>query len=537
MTYFNSRRSAVFAKNGAVATSQPLAAQAGLQILQKGGNAIDAAVATAAALNVLEPMSTGIGGDMFALIWMADTKKVTAINGSGHSAAAANPEDVISKGYSSIPNNGPDAGLAVSVPGTVDGWQECLRRHGTMTLKEVLQPAINYAENGYAVTDVIAYQWAETEAKLKQRPSGSEMLSENKAPRQGDFIKLGTLGKSLRTIAEEGAEGFYKGEIAQKIANYVQSEGGWITEEDLASHSSDWDEPINTTYRDVTVWECPPNGSGIAALEAMNIAEGFDIASMGPQSPDRYHYLIESLKLGYADSLQYVADPRVTNVPIKGLLSKSYADVRRKNISADQAISNVSYGNPVPNADTVYLTVADIYGNACSFINSLYSGFGTGLVVPGTGIALQNRGSLFSLDPSHPNFLRGNKRPYQTIIPAMATRNNEMWLSFGVMGGFQQPQGHLQVVSNMVDFNMNSQEALDALRFSVDVEETGIVRVEEDVDPKVVSELTKRGHEIEVISGYKRIMFGGAQTISRDPETGVLTAGSEPRKSGAAVGY
>ena len=292
------------------------------------------------------------------------------------------------------------------------------------------------------------------------------MLSENKAPRQGDFIKLGALGKSLRTIAEEGAEGFYKGEIAQKIANYVQSEGGWITEEDLASHSSDWDEPINTTYRDVTVWECPPNGSGIAALEAMNIAEGFDIASMGPQSPDRYHYLIESLKLGYADSLQYVADPRVTNVPIKGLLSKSYADVRRKNISADQAISNVSYGKP-----------------------------------------------------------------------AMATRNNEMWLSFGVMGGFQQPQGHLQVVSNMVDFNMNSQEALDALRFSVDVEETGIVRVEEDIDPKVVSELTKRGHEIEVISGYKRIMFGGAQTISRDPETGVLTAGSEPRKSGAAVGY
>ena len=250
---------------GMVVSQNIESSKIGIEILNQGGNAIDAAVATAAALNVLEPMSTGIGGDMFALIWMADTQKVTAINGSGHSAAAANPEDVISKGYSSIPNNGPDAGLAVSVPGTVDGWQECLRRHGTMTLKEVLQPAINYAENGYAVTDVIAYQGAETEAKLKQRPSGSEMLSENKAPRQGDFIKLGTLGKSLRTIAEEGAEGFYKGEIAQKIANYVQSEGGWITEEDLASHSSDWDEPINTTYRDVTVWECPPNGSGIAA--------------------------------------------------------------------------------------------------------------------------------------------------------------------------------------------------------------------------------------------------------------------------------
>ena len=537
LTYFNSRRSAVTATNGAVATSQPLAAQVGLQILQKGGNAVDAAVATAAALNVLEPMSTGIGGDMFALIWMADTKKVTAINGSGHSAAGANPEDVISKGYSSIPNNGPDAGLAVSVPGTVDGWHKCLEKHGTMTLKEVLQPAISYAENGYAVTDVIAYQWGEAEAKLKQRPSGSEMLLNNKAPRQGDFIKLENLGKSLKSIAEDGPDGFYKGEIARKISKYVQSEGGWLTEEDLANHSSDWDEPICTNYRDVTVWECPPNGSGIAALMAMNIAEGFDLASMGPQSADRYHYLIESLKLGYADALQYVADPRVTDVPIKGMLSKSYATARRAKISPDRANNDVSYGKPVPNADTVYLTVADKYGNACSFINSLYSGFGTGLVVPETGIALQNRGSLFSLDSSHPNFLRGNKRPYQTIIPAMATRNDEMWLSFGVMGGFQQPQGHLQVISNMVDFNMNSQQALDALRFSVDIEETGIVRVEEDIDPDVLSELTKRGHEIEVVSGYRRIMFGGAQTVSRDPETGVLTAGSEPRKDGAAVGY
>ena len=537
MSYFNSRRSAVVAKNGAVATSQPLAAQVGLQILQNGGNAIDAAVATAAALNVLEPMSTGIGGDMFALIWMADSKQVTAINGSGHSAAGANPEDVISKGYSSIPNNGPDAGLAVSVPGTVDGWQKCLDKHGTMTLKEVLKPAIDYAEKGYAVTDVIAYQWGESETKLKQRPSGAEMLSKGRAPLHGEFVRLDTLGKSLRAISEDGPEAFYKGDIAKKIAAYVQSEGGWLTEEDLANHDSDWDEPISTSYKDVTVWECPPNGSGIAALMAMNIAEGFDIASMGPQSADRYHYLIESLKLGYADALQYVADPRVTDVPIEGLLSKSYANDRRKNISADQAISDVFYGKPVPNADTVYLTVADKYGNACSFINSLYQGFGTGLIVPETGIALQNRGALFSLDPSHPNFLTGNKRPYQTIIPAMATKNDEMWLSFGVMGGFQQPQGHLQVISNMVDFGMDSQQALDALRFSVDVGESGAVRVEEGIDPKVVSELSKKGHHVEVVTGYQRIMFGGAQTISRDSETGVLVAGSEPRKDGAAVGY
>lgn len=537
MAFFNSRRSAIVARNGAVATSQPLAAQAGLRILLDGGNAVDAAVGTAAALNVVEPMSTGIGGDMFALIWMADTKKVAAINGSGRSAAAANPEDVRAKGYDSVPTRGPDAALAVSVPGTVDGWQKCLDSYGRMTMHEVLQPAIEYAEEGYAVSELIANGWAGCEEKLKERPSGIEMLPGGSAPRHGEVVRLSSLARTLRTIAEGGAPAFYKGDIAMKIASYVQSEGGWITEEDLATHQSDWDEPIKTQYHGVTIWECPPNGAGIAALMALNIAEGFNLSNTDPQSVDRYHYLIESMRLGYADALQYIADPRISNVPIDGLLSKEYAGKRRDLISARATMTKVPYGFPIPHGDTVYLTVADGQGNACSLINSLYQGFGTGLIVPGTGIALQNRGALFSLDPSHPNYLESGKRPYQTIIPGMATRDHDMWLSFGVMGGFQQPQGHLQVISNMVDFDLDAQRALDALRFSIDVQETGTVRVEDDLDPDTVRGLRSRGHDLVVVGGHQRGLFGGGQVISRSPETGVLTAGSEPRKDGAAVGW
>lgn len=537
MSYFNSRRSAVIARNGAVATSQPVAANVGLKILQDGGNAVDAAVGTAAALNVLEPMSTGVGGDMFALIWMEKSKKVVAINGSGRSAMAANPEDVLTKGHDSIPTEGVDAAFSVSVPGAVHGWQECLEKHGRMTLNDVLQPAIKYAEGGYGVSEIIAEGWKGSEGKLKQRPSGAEMLPCGRAPRKGEMVKLASLGHSLRLIAEGGIDAFYKGEIAKKISDYVQSEGGWISEQDLASHQSDWDDPIRTEYRDVTVWECPPNGSGIAALMALNVAEGFQLEQMGSQSADRYHYLIESMRLAYADSLQYVADPRVTDVPINEMLSKKYSDSRRASISSESAIENVCYGDPKGQSDTVYLSVVDGEGNACSFINSLYQGFGSGLIVPGTGIALQNRGALFSLDPGHPNYLEGGKRPYQTIIPAMATRNNEMWLSFGVMGGFQQPQGHLQVISNMVDYNMDTQQALDALRFSIDIEGTGTVRVEKGLDPDTLTELRRRGHKVLAVEGYERSMFGGAQAISRDPDTGILTAGSEPRKDGAAVGW
>ena len=536
LTYFRSRRSAIVARRGAVATSQPLAAQAGLRMLQDGGNAIDAAVATAATLNVVEPGSTGVGGDMFALIWKADEKRVLALNGSGRSPTGANPEDVRRKGYDAIPTDGPDAALAVSVPGTVDGWHTALETHGRMTLKEVLQPAIHYAMNGFAVSEVVAHGWGNSEAKLKARPSGAEFLPGGRAPRMGDVVKLETLGRTLQAIAEGGPLAIYTGETARRITAFVQAEGGWLTEEDLAAHHSDWDEPISADYRGVSVWECPPNGQGIAALMALNIAQGFDIDGMGAQSPDAYHHLIESMRLGYADALQYVADPRVSEVPIAPLLSSEYASRRRSLISRERAMASVSFGDPGAGDDTVYLTAVDGEGNACSFINSLFQGFGTGLVVPGTGIALQNRGALFSLDPSHPNHLQPRKRPYQTIIPAMATRDGEMWLSFGVMGGFQQPQGHLQVVSNMVDFNLGPQEALDALRFSVDLN-TGVVNLEAGLDPGTVSDLERRGHRVDVIDGYARASFGGGQVIARDAETGVLTAGSEPRKDGAAVGW
>ncbi len=536
MTYFKSRRSAVVARRGAVATSQPLAAQAGLRILQDGGNAVDAAVAAAATLNVVEPGSTGVGGDMFALIWMADEKSVRALNGSGRSPAGANPADIRRKGHDAIPHDGSDAAFAVSVPGTVHGWHTALEACGRMTLREVLQPAIEYALNGFGVSEIISWGWANNEAKLAARPSGVEFLPGGRAPRAGQVVKLETLGRTLQAIAEGGPPAFYTGETARKIADYVQAEGGWLAEEDLAAHHSDWDEPIGIDYRGTTVWECPPNGQGIAALMALNIAAGFDIGAMGAQSPDAYHHLIESLRLGFADALQYVADPRVAEVPIGPLLSGEYADRRRSLVSDERAMTSVSYGDPSASGDTVYVTAADGEGNACSLINSLFQGFGSGLVVPGTGIALQNRGALFSLDPAHPNHLEPCKRPYQTIIPAMATRDGEMWLSFGVMGGFQQPQGHLQVISNMVDFGLGPQGALDALRFSVDLN-TEQVNLEAGLEPETIADLERRGHRVGVIDGYARSMFGGGQVIARDPETGVLTAGSEPRKDGAAVGW
>jgi len=506
-------------------------------MLIQGGNAVDAAVAAAAALNVLEPMSTGIGGDMFALIWDSQGKRVAALNGSGRSAAAANAMDVRKKGYRAVPASGPHAAFSVSTPGAVHGWQTALERYGRMTLREVLAPAIHYALDGYAVSEVITHQWQAAERQLAARPSGLELLPGGRAPRCGEVVRLPTLGRTLQAIAEGGAPAFYHGEIAQKIAAFVQAEGGWLTTDDLAEHGSTWDEPICTDYRGVTVWECPPNGQGIAALMALNIVEGFDLPSMRPQSADVYHCLIEAMRLAFADVLQYVADPRVVDVPVAAMLSKTYAAGRRQLIDPETALQLVSFGELPPAGDTVYVTAVDGQGNACSLINSLYHSFGSGLVVPTTGIALQNRGALFSLDPDHPNCIQGRKRPYQTIIPGMATRGGELWLSFGVMGGFQQPQGHLQVISNMVDFGLDAQRALDALRFHVSVPGKGEVKLEAGVSAETATGLRKKGHRVKIIDGYERTLFGGGQVISRDAETGVLTAGSEPRKDGAAVGW
>ena len=532
--FFNSRRSTVHATHGMVATSQPLAAIAGLRVLMDGGNAVDAAVATAATLNVVEPMSTGVGGDVFALIWRAADKEVIALNGSGRAPMAANIEDLQAKGHRRMPAFGP---LSISVPGAVHGWEVLLESQGTMALTDVLAPAIDYAEHGFPVSDIIAFQWKQQQDKLAALPSGQEMLVNGRAPREGDLMRLPTLAQTLRAVAEGGSAAFYTGPIATAMADFVQEQGGWLSEPDLAAHHSDWDEPISADYRGVTCWECPPNGQGIIALEALNIVEGFDVAGMGPQSVDRYHHLIEATRLGFADAFEYLADPRCAEVPADRWVSKEYARWRRTLIDPERAMFTAPYGRMVPGSDTVYISVVDGAGNACSLINSVFANFGSGLVAPGTGIVLHNRASLFSAVPGHPNALAGGKRPFHTIIPAMATRDGELWLSYGVMGGFMQPQGHLQVITNMVDFGMDAQGALNALRFQVAGD---AVWLEGDVDQDVVTGLHRRGHRVNVMHGPQRGGaggMGGGQIISRNPDSGVLSGGSEPRKDGTAVGW
>lgn len=551
---FRSRRSNVMARRGLVATSQPLAAQAGLQMLQAGGNAADAAIATAAMLNVVEPISTGIGGDCFALYWDAATKTVTALNGSGRAAAAASIDDVRRLGYSRMPTF---TGHSVSVPGTVAGWSDLLARHGRMGLADVLQPAIHAAEEGYPVTEWIANGWATQVGKLlrspdwesvdrdngPEQPSGHELLIDGRAPRAGEMMRIPTLGATMRAIAAEGKAAIYSGEFAHKISAHVQRYGGWITPDDMAAHQSTWDEPIVADIAGVRLYECPPNGQGLAAIIAVNLAAGFDLAAMS--TADRLHTLVECMRLGFADAQQWVCDPRVVDIPLEGLVSTSYADQRRQSIDPRRAAREVPYGHPMAGSDTVYLSTADREGNACSFINSLYQGTGSGLVVPGTGVSLQNRAALFELDPEHPNALAPNKRPYQTIIPALTTRDGELHASFGVMGGYMQPQGHLQMVVNMAVLGMNPQQALDVPRWSLSgphsglgaQEEGGLLMIEEGWDFGVMAEMTRRGHRLAPVTGAGRSGFGGGQIITRNPETGVLTGGSDPRKDGAAIGW
>jgi gamma-glutamyltranspeptidase/glutathione hydrolase len=537
-----------------VATSQPLAAQAGLQILQAGGNAADAAIATAAMLNVVEPISTGIGGDCFALYWDAKSKEVTALNGSGRAPAAASIQELRSLGYTKMPTF---TGHAVSVPGAVAGWSDLLERHGRMPLADVLQPAIWTAENGYPVTELIATGWSRQVSKLlrspnwisgdldngPEQPSGNELLIDGRSPRPGEIMRLPTLAETLRGIAAEGKAYIYQGEFARRLSEHVQRYGGWITPEDMNRHASTWDEPIVAQYRGVQLYECPPNGQGLAAIIAANLADGFDLANMTPV--DRLHVLIECMRIGFADAQQWVCDPRVVNIPLPELISREYADSRRSQIDLARAAQSVPYGDPMAGSDTVYLTVVDGEGNACSFINSLYMGTGSGLVVPGTGVSLQNRAALFQLDPEHPNRLEPNKRPYHTIIPAMTTRNGELHASFGVMGGYMQPQGHLQMLVNMIDLGMSPQKALDVPRWSLAGphaglgadEAGGLVLIEEGWGFDVLAELTRRGHRLAPVDGFGRAVFGGGQIILRDPESGVLTAGSDPRKDGCAVGW
>lgn len=525
---FPSRRSNVMARRGMVATSQPLAAQAGLGILQAGGNAMDAAIAAAAVLCVVEPFSTGIGGDAFALIWQAAEESLYGVNASGPAPRALTAEWIRKQGYRQVPIYG---AIPVTVPGSLRGWEMALERFGTMDLGLLLQPAIRYAEEGFPVSEMIARAWQRSQEKMnRQTHSRHHWLVRGLAPRAGAIFRNHQLATTLQHIADEGIGVFYEGSLAEQMVLTVQEEGGVLAEEDLANYRAQWVEPLSCDYRDgYTFHEMPPNGQGLAALLALKIARGFDLSALDYDSPQRWHRLIESMKLAFADAGAYIADPAQVDVPAAGLLSDRYADERRVLIRPDQAL-RPRPGSPGPHGDTVYVTVADAAGNMVSWIQSLYMPFGSGLTAGDTGICLQNRGANFSLQPGHPNRVAPGKRPYHTIIPGFITRKGQAWASFGVMGGFMQPQGHLQVGVNLLDHGMDPQTALDAPRFRW--LEGRRVALEESVPPAVRHALVAMGHEVTEANHY-----GGGQIIVRHSQTGVLIAGSDPRKDGAAVGY
>lgn len=528
---FPSRRSTVIARRGLVATSQPLAAQAGLDVLREGGNAIDAAIATVATLCVVEPCSTGVGGDAFALIWSADEQRLFGINASGPAPMALTADLVRGRGHGSFPARG---GLPVTVPGAVRGWQVALERFGTKGLDTLLAQPIEYARDGYPVSPMIARAWHNSTELLGRLPDSQRVwLPAGRAPRMAETFRNPEFATTLQTLAERGYDALYVGDIAAQIAAAVRADGGVMTEDDLANYRAEWVEPISIDYRDgYSFHEIPPNGQGLAALLALNIARGFDLRSMEYGSADYYHVLIESMKLGFADAHAYIADPRQASVPVEALLSQRYTRDRRALINGDTALWP-ELGQPDVHGDTVYLTVADAAGNMVSWIQSLYMGFGSGITAGRTGIQLQNRGANFSLTPGHPNEVAPGKRPFHTIIPGFITHEGRPWASFGVMGGFMQPQGHLQVGANLVEFGMDPQAALDAPRFNW-LRGKEVV-LENGIGDDIRSELARRGHALAPKGEAQ--YFGGGQVILRDPETGVLIGGSEPRNDGAAVGW
>jgi gamma-glutamyltranspeptidase/glutathione hydrolase len=522
-------RSAVRATGAVVATSQPLAAEAGVEVLRRGGNAFDAAVATAAVLNVVEPMSTGIGGDAFALCWVAREGRLLALNASGRSPHGLTADLLRRRGFTTVPETGI---FSVTVPGAAAGWADLVARLGRRTLADVLAPAIHYAEEGFPLSEVIALSWRSALEKLSAwPPTKATYLVHGRAPEVGEVVRQPNLARTLRWFAADGPERFYRGEAARAIVASSDALGGCFTLKDLADHTSDWVEPISTSYRGVELYECPPNGQGLAALIALNILGGEGLAALGHNSPDYLHLLVEAKKLAFADRDRYVADPEQSPAPLQRLLSKEYAAERRRLIDRGRASAGFPAGIFAPGEDTVYLTVVDAERNCCSFINSLYTGFGSGLVAGETGVCLQNRGACFLLEEGHPNCVGPHKRPLHTIIPALATRNGKPWLSYGVMGGHMQPQGHVQVLLNMVDFGMGPQDAIEAPRFCHF--DGPRVALEHPAHEEVGPALTARGHHLLPDPG----LYGGGQLIEIDPETGALAAGSDPRKDGAAAGY
>jgi gamma-glutamyltranspeptidase / glutathione hydrolase len=532
-------RSTVMARQGMAATSQPLATATAIRVLQQGGNAVDAAIAANAVLGVVEPMSCGLGGDLFAIVWDSKTKKLVGLNASGRSPAAATIDLFKSKGLNAIPTFGP---LSWSVPGCVDGWDQLLKRFGTKTWSELLGPAIGYAENGFPVSEIIAGDWREAERSLKAIPTSAKcFLPDGTAPAPGSVFRNPDLARSLQLIANGGRDAFYKGPLADAIVQYSGAVAGLFSESDFTEHTSSFVEPVSANYRGYDVWELPPNGQGIAALQMLNLLEAYDLKALGPQSAEALHLMIEAKKVAYEDRAKYYADPAFAPLPVATLISKPYAARRRSEIKVEQANLHPMPGDPAQ-ADTIYLTVVDRDFNCVSLIQSNFHGFGSHHVPAGLGFVLQNRGCLFALDPNHLNRLEPRKRPFHTIIPGFVTKDGKPWLSFGLMGGDMQAQGHAQVICNMIDFGMDVQEAGDAPRFrhfgsseptGQPAKGGGSVALESGISDEARRKLEGKGHHLDKAPGT----FGGYQAIRIDLELGVLIGGSDPRKDGCAMGY
>ncbi len=518
------------AKQGIVATTQMLASQAGAQILARGGSAVDAAIAANAVLGVVEPMMNGIGGDCFVIYWDAKTGKLTGLNASGPAPRALTPEHLAAKGVKTMPHNGIDA---ATVPGAVDGWVKMHARFGKLPWKDLFEAAIAYAEDGFPVAEMNHEPWAASENLLKQYPDSAKLFLPNgKAPAVGDIFRNPDVAHALRVIADKGRDAFYKGEIASAILATSERFKGTMTAEDLASYSAEWVDPISIDYRGWRVYELPPNGQGMAALEMLNIMETFPVSQEGPFTPEVEHQRIEAMKLAYSDLHRYNADPRVAKVPVEGLLSKDYAKRRAALIDPAKANCNVTPGQPV-GSDTVYLSVVDKEGNIASWIQSNFSDFGSGVLVQGMGFVLHNRGSGFTLDAASPNVLAGGKRPFHTIIPAFMERGDEH-IGFGIMGGANQPLAHAQFVSNFVDYGMNLQQALEAPRFTKASAPGCQATIESRVPEATLAALTKLGHVLTVTRPYTQTM-GRGQAVMHNSRTGTNYAASDPRADGAAI--
>jgi gamma-glutamyltranspeptidase / glutathione hydrolase len=534
-----SSRSEVIANHGMAATSHPLATQVAIDILRKGGNAIDAAIAANAVLGVVEPTGCGIGGDLFAIIWDAQTGKLYGINGSGRSPVNLTLDYFKKNNLKSIPSYGP---LPVTVPGCVDAWSEMHEKFGRLPVEDLLRPAIQYAREGFPVSEVVAYYWKINTERLSVYPGFNETFTNNgNTPTKGEIFRNPGLAQTYQSLAKEGFRSFYEGTIADQIAAFVQSQGGFLSKSDLMAHRSDWVEPLSTNYRGYDVWELPPNGQGIAVLQMLNMIETYDVRSMGFGSQEHLHLFIEAKKLAFEDRAKYYADPAFSKIDVETLISKTYSSERMELFNPEKASTNYPAGN-IEAGNTVYLTIADEEGNFISLIQSNYRGMGSGMIPTGLGFILQNRGELFALDDKHLNVYAPGKRPFHTIIPGFVTKNNKPWLSFGLMGGSMQPQGHVQILMNLIDFGMNLQEAGDVPRINHEgssqptgtkMTDSGWVNLETGFDYQVIRELMKMGHRIKFdVGGY-----GGYQAIMWDDVNKVFYGASEFRKDGQAAGY